>query len=72
MTARLDQIHNRMERLTDALRDTVNNNVDDMKNIGRVEDWFFNSAKLNTSLVLKGKGRFISALQRDWTNPKTG
>jgi len=72
MTARLDQIHNRMERLTDALRDTVNNSVDDMKDIGRVEDWFFNSAKLNTSLVLKGKGRFISALQKDWTNPKTG
>ena len=72
MTARLDQIHNRMERLTDALRDTVNNSVDDMKDIGRLEDWFFRSAKLDTSLVLKGKGRFISALQKDWTNPKTG
>ena len=77
MTSRLDQIHKRMERLTDALRDTVNNNVDDLIGpdgkkieIGRVEDWFFKSAKLDTSKILKGKGRFISALQKDWIDPQ--
>ena len=77
MMSRLDQIHNRMTRLTDALLDTVNNNVDDLIGpdgkkiqIGKVEDWFFNSAKLDTSKILKGKGRFISSLQRDWVDPQ--
>ena len=67
---RLEAIHKRMTSLTDMLRNTVAANTG--MEIGRIEDWFFNSAKLNTSSVLKGKGRFIAGLQKDWTHPDTG
>jgi len=70
MTGRLETIHGRMTNLTNLLRDTVNSNTD--SDVGKIEDWFLNSAKLDSALVLKGKGRFIAALQKDWTHPDTG
>tara|TARA_R110002167_G_scaffold239012_2_gene444149 strand:- start:2994 stop:7508 length:4515 start_codon:yes stop_codon:yes gene_type:complete len=69
-TGRLQAIHERMTNLTDLLRNTVNSNTD--SDVGRIEDWFLNSAKLDSALILKGKGRFITALQKDWTHPDTG
>ena len=70
MTGRLEAIHGRMTNLTNLLRDTVNANTD--SDVGKIEDWFLNSAKLDSMSVLKGKGRFIAALQKDWTHPDTG
>ena len=74
MEKRLDVIHNRMTQLTDTLRKVVNANAfeEGEAKMGYVEDWFFNSAKLDTTKLVKGKGVFVNALQQDWTHPKTG
>jgi fructose-1,6-bisphosphatase len=51
-----------MTQLTDTLRKVVNANAfeEGEAKMGYVEDWFFKSAKLDTTKLVKGKGVFVN------------